>query len=108
MVKFLERLSSKGAALPKAGQGGRKRTSDQAMVTARPEGGMMSYRSRRQENGRIPNASVIYGLASAVLVVIAVYTVFSQGSWGTGLLLLLPAGALFGYAIYFMRYQGLE
>lgn len=59
------------------------------------------------KNGKteLPNASLIYGMASAALIAIALYFLFT-GMWLTGLLLLLPAGCLLGFALHFLRYQG--
>ncbi|MBP7253041.1 MAG: hypothetical protein KBA75_06115 [Alphaproteobacteria bacterium] len=64
----------------------------------RPEAGI-------KPPGRIPNASLIYGAAAAVLLVFALYTLFKLANWLTGLLLLILAGTLAGYAWYFMRYR---
>lgn len=64
-----------------------------------------SFRERlgaRKEN--IPNASLIYGVASALLFTIALYYLFT-GLWFTGLLVLVLAVALFGYALVYMRYS---
>lgn len=54
----------------------------------------------RQEN--IPNASLIYGIAAAALFTISLYYFFT-GVWFTGLLVLILAVALFGYAMIFLR-----
>lgn len=54
---------------------------------------------------KIPNASLIYGVAAAALVTIALYNFFT-GVWFTGLLVLVLAVALFGFALVFMRYGG--
>jgi len=50
----------------------------------------------------IPNASLIYGLASAALVVLALYFLFT-GTWSTALLLFILAASLFGFALYYLR-----
>lgn len=59
----------------------------------------------KQGQADLPNASLIYGVAAAVLFVISLFFLFS-GSWLTGLLLWLPAGCLLGFALHFLRYQG--
>ncbi len=53
--------------------------------------------------GQIPNASLIYGVGAAVLFAFSLYSLFT-GAWFTALLLLVLAGALFGFALYFMRF----
>jgi hypothetical protein len=55
--------------------------------------------------GAIPNASIIYGCAAAVLLVISLYMMFKLANWFVGLLVLVLAGTLLGYALYFMRYR---
>jgi tetrahydromethanopterin S-methyltransferase subunit B len=57
----------------------------------------------KQEN--IPNASMVYGIAAAILFAIALYYFFT-GLWFTGLLVLILAVALFGYALFFIRSTG--
>ena len=54
-------------------------------------------------NGKLPNASLIYGAAAAALLTICLYFLFT-GLWLTGILLLLPAGCLLGFALHFLRY----
>ena len=54
-------------------------------------------------NGKLPNASLIYGVAAAALITICLYFLFT-GMWLTGILLLLPAGCLLGFALHFLRY----
>lgn len=56
----------------------------------------------REEN--IPNAALIYGVAAAILFTIALYYLFT-GLWLTGVLVLVLAVALFGYALVFLRYS---
>lgn len=53
--------------------------------------------------GKLPNASIIYGGAAAALIVLSLYFLFT-GMWLTGLLLLLPAGCLLGFALHFLSY----
>jgi hypothetical protein len=57
------------------------------------------------QGGKLPNASLIYGAAAAALITLSLYFLFT-GMWLTGILLLLPAGCLLGYALHFMRYAG--
>lgn len=54
---------------------------------------------------KIPNASLIYGVSAALLFSVALYYLFT-GLWFTGLLVLVLAVALFGYALVFLRYSG--
>ncbi|MEJ0061707.1 MAG: hypothetical protein WDO70_00515 [Alphaproteobacteria bacterium] len=56
------------------------------------------------KQGAMPNATVIYGIASAVIAALGLYFLIN-GVWLNGLLLLLLAGALFGYAMFFMRFR---
>jgi hypothetical protein len=53
--------------------------------------------------GELPNASLIYGVAAAALVAISLYFLFTE-MWFTGVLLLLPAGCLLGFALHYLRY----
>lgn len=53
---------------------------------------------------KIPNASLIYGVAASILFAIALYNFFT-GVWFTGLLLLVLAVALFGYALVYLRFS---
>jgi hypothetical protein len=52
---------------------------------------------------KLPNASLIYGVASSVLFVVS-FCFLLQGLWGTGLVVLLPALVLLGYALYFLKH----
>ncbi len=63
-----------------------------------------AFQPKTGKEARLPNASLIYGMASAALMVISLYSLFT-GSWLTGVLLLLPAGCLLGFALHFLRYQ---
>jgi hypothetical protein len=49
----------------------------------------------------LPNASVIYGVAASVLIVVAVYFLFT-GLWFTAFLVLLPAACFLGFALHFL------
>lgn len=53
---------------------------------------------------KLPQASLMYGIAAGGLLAIALYFLFT-GSWITGILLLLPAACFLGYALYFIKYQ---
>jgi hypothetical protein len=54
--------------------------------------------------GRIPNAALIYGVGAAILFAYSVFFLI-VGPRFTGVLLWLPAGALLGYALHFMKYN---
>ncbi len=47
-------------------------------------------------------APIIYGVAGAGLIVLALFYIFS-GAWLTGLILLVPAGCLIGFAYVYLR-----
>jgi len=53
--------------------------------------------------GALPNASLIYGIAAAALLGVALYSIVT-GNWVRGLLVLLPAGTFWGFALYYLRY----
>ena len=55
-------------------------------------------------SGKLPNASLVYGIAAGGLLAVGLYFLFT-GSWFTGLLVLLPAACFLGYALYFIKYQ---
>jgi hypothetical protein len=55
-------------------------------------------------NGKLPNASLIYGIGAAALMTICLYFLFT-GMWLTSLLLMLPAGCLLGFALHYLRYH---
>ncbi|MDP9127426.1 MAG: hypothetical protein M3N08_04090 [Pseudomonadota bacterium] len=51
----------------------------------------------------LPNASIIYGVAAGALFVMAIYLALS-GSLFTGALVCLPAAAMTGFALHFMKH----
>lgn len=55
------------------------------------------------KDGKLPNASVIYGIGAGGLFAFAFYSFF-MGGWFTGLFLLLPAVALMGFALLYIRH----
>jgi len=57
----------------------------------------------QKRDEKIPNASLIYGLASSAMGAFALYHLFT-GAWFTALLLFALAAVLFGFAFYFIRY----
>ncbi len=103
MVNFLEKLT------------GRRPEDDdrERSLSPRHEGQHLAVkpsrlaqsRSRTAQNSRIPNASIVYGAAAAAFFVIAMYFLFVKGILMTGLLILALAGALFGYALLYTRFQ---
>lgn len=54
---------------------------------------------------KIPNASLIYGIGAAIIFAYSLVFLIS-GPRITGLLLWLPASALLGFALHFMKYDG--
>jgi hypothetical protein len=55
-----------------------------------------------QPPASVPPASFIYGIAASALCVMSLYFIFT-GHWVTGLLVLLPAAALLGFALHFLK-----
>ena len=55
------------------------------------------------EPAQLPNASIIYGIAASILLVIAILFLF-RGMWGTFLVVLLPAFCFLGLAIHFLKH----
>jgi hypothetical protein len=62
-----------------------------------------SFFENKHGSGKLPQASIIYGIAAAVLFVVAIYFFFTA-AWFTGILLLVPAGCLMGFALQFLRF----
>jgi hypothetical protein len=56
------------------------------------------------EGDKIPNASLIYGIGSAVLFAYSLFFLIA-GPRLTGLLLWLPAGGLLGFALHFLKHD---
>ena len=56
-----------------------------------------------QNGEKIPNASLIYGVAAGALFVIALYYFFTA-AWLTAFLVSVLAIGLLGYALHYMRY----
>ena len=52
---------------------------------------------------RLPNASLVYSVGAGLLVAMALYSLFT-GAWFTALILLIPAGALVGFAVYYLGF----
>lgn len=50
----------------------------------------------------IPNASLVYGVAAALLFAISLYYLFTA-SWLNGFLVFVLGVALFGYALHFIQ-----
>lgn len=55
------------------------------------------------QNGKLPNASIIYGFGAGLLGAFSLYSFFT-GVWLTGFLLLIPAVALVLFALHFIRH----
>jgi hypothetical protein len=64
-----------------------------------------AFQPKKGSDGTLPNASLIYGSAAAALMAICLYFLFT-GMWLTGVLLMLPAGCLLGFALHYLRFQG--
>lgn len=50
----------------------------------------------------LPAATIVYAIAAAALIAVAVCFVIS-GAWVKGALVLLPAACLLGFAIHFLK-----
>lgn len=59
---------------------------------------------RSSQDEELPNASIIYGMGAGGLIACALYS-FVMGSWFTGLFLLVPAAALIGFALHFIKHH---
>ena len=70
--------------------------------TAVKTGGVPA-RSSVPANTDLPKESVVYGIGAAVLFAVGLVSLLS-GRWFSGLLLLLPAGCLLGFAVHHLRY----
>jgi hypothetical protein len=104
MVKFLDRSTkpSPGTALQNTrGNGG----GAVGAPTERRRTVAISGSDKDKNSGRIPNASLVYGVAAGVILCISLYFVIAEDKWLTGFLLLVMAGALLGYALHYMRYR---
>jgi hypothetical protein len=66
----------------------------------RPAGSLAQRNSRPPDT--LPSASIIYGIAASTLFVLAVYFLLI-GATVKGLLILLPAACLLGFAVHFLK-----
>jgi len=55
-------------------------------------------------HGKLPNASVVYGVAAAALIVIAL-AFLMRGHWFTALIIMLPAAGFLGFALHFIKHH---
>lgn len=103
MVNFLEKLSGRrpNADATRGSLATRSQESKFALNNRKNA----PLQSNRMQNGRIPNASKVYAVAATILFVFAIYFLFFKGIVLTGILILVLAGVLFGYAVFFMRFQ---
>jgi len=60
--------------------------------------------NRKSVVAGLPNASIIYGAAAAVLIVFALYLLFIKHVLFAAFLILLPAAGLLGFALHFLKY----
>lgn len=105
MVNFLDKLTGRRPQDEDPGRSVQVRNSSKPLTPASTRRTDVRQQSPRAMDGKIPNASIVYGLASAALTVFSLYLIIGIGNWFTGLLILLPAAILFAYAFYFIRYQ---
>lgn len=87
-------------AMPKE-QGSAKRVP--ATVAAKKPPAKVAKTYTATEPVKLPNASIIYGIAASVLFVMA-FLSFFRGAWFTAFLILLPAFCFLGFALYFLRH----
>jgi hypothetical protein len=105
MVKFIERQTGKllakttGKILSKVGS-----ESSQLPSLARRRSDAVPVPRRRTDNS-IPNASMIYAGASAVLFMISLYFFLGLGQFFIGAMLIILSGTLFGFAHFYMKYR---
>jgi len=100
VVKLIDRA--------KAGQG-KGRSSDRVLSVLDKTGQLgarlASGGKAKTASQRIPNATLIYSVAAAALLVISLYFCLVLGNWFTGILLFVLSGTLLGYALHFMRHS---
>lgn len=56
------------------------------------------------KGGGLPNASIVYAVGAGLLFAVSLYSLFT-GAWFTAFILLIPAGALVGFALHFLSYK---
>lgn len=71
-------------------------------LPAKMQSGLPSQSSGGMPTAKLPNASVIYGIAAGVFLVLAVLFLF-QGRWFTGMLMIFPAACFLGFALNFLK-----
>jgi hypothetical protein len=69
-------------------------------------GGQLSklFAGVNNKSGKLPNASIVYGLGASGLFVISIFTFFGE-RWFTGFILLVLAGVLTGFALHFIKHN---
>ena len=100
MAKWLEPKASR-SKLPTVGRG--PKSSQLPALADVWSTFLAAVPAQKNGNGQLPNASLIYGAASAALFAIALYFLFT-GLWFTGILVMFPASVFLGYALHFLRY----
>jgi len=60
------------------------------------------FKAGQASRENIPNASLVYGIASALFFAVALYYLFT-GAWFNGFLVFVLGVALFGYALHFLQ-----
>ncbi len=60
--------------------------------------------SSGSSHGKLPNASVVYGVAASVLIVVALVFLM-RGHWFTALIIMLPAVGFLGFALHFIKHH---
>jgi Zn-dependent membrane protease YugP len=103
MVNFLEKLSGQRPDANEKRRSVAVRSQESKIALNNRSNESLSH--NRGKNGRIPNASKVYAVAATILFVFASYFLFFKGILLTGILTLTLAVVLFGYAVFFMRFQ---
>jgi len=65
--------------------------------------GTVSTAQKPNSPQKLPNASIIYGIAASLLILAAVYFLFT-GAWFTGMLVLFLAACFLGFALHFIKH----
>jgi hypothetical protein len=65
--------------------------------------GAVSTARKAEAVKKLPNASIIYGIAAGVLGVVGIYFLFT-GRWFTGCMVLFLAACFLGFALHFIKH----
>ncbi len=60
--------------------------------------------AKLQVPSELPTATIIYGIASGLIFVDALYLLV-RGRWFTGLVMMVIGGCLMGFALHYLKHQ---